>query len=137
MAVKPGTRCSARACHSANGDARNAAAAARTTRRPSRELPLRTEGEPEATLVSIEGRTEPQMRPAPSPQRGEGWGEGVTKDREIGPPSPPPSPQSKSDVSDFDHVIEWWGEGVPPCRGRAPCFLTSSDRLKRALNIAD
>ena len=42
------------------------------------------------------------MRPAPSPRRGEGWGEGVTNYREAGPPSPPPSPR--------------WGEGVPPCR---------------------
>src|SRR5882672_4839085 len=72
------------------------------------------------------------MRPAPSPRRGEGWGEGVTKDREIGSPSPPPSPQPKSDVSDFGHVIEWpnsgkpefgWGEGVPPCRDWNRCSI--------------
>src|SRR5262249_31018766 len=48
-----------------------------------------------------QGTAEPRMRPAPSPRRGEGWGEGVTNDREFGPPSPPPSPRC--------------GEGVTPC----------------------
>src|SRR5215510_6336331 len=96
-----------------------------TTRRPNRALPeFRTEDEPEGiSLVTIEGTTELQMRPAPSPRRGEGWGEGVTKDREIGSPSPPPSPRR--------------GEGVPPCRDRSPCLTTSSVKLKRALSIAD
>src|SRR3954465_10916708 len=39
------------------------------------------------------------MRPAPSPRRREGGGEGVTIGGLV-PPSPPPSPR--------------WGEGVPP-----------------------
>src|SRR5262249_60762355 len=41
------------------------------------------------------------------PRRGEGWGEGVTINREHSPPSPPPSPR--------------WGEGVPPCHDESPC----------------
>jgi hypothetical protein len=37
-----------------------------------------------------------------------GWERGGVRgyDREVGSPSPPPSPQPKSDVSDFGHEIE-------------------------------
>jgi hypothetical protein len=54
-------------------------------------------------------------------------GEGVTILRESSAPSPRPSPQSKSDVSDFDHVLECpnsgkpefgWGEGECPFQSR-------------------
>src|SRR5436305_12682114 len=54
------------------------------------------------SIVATQGEGQPRMLPAPSPHGGEGWGEGVTQYREIGPPSPPPSPLR--------------GEVVPPCR---------------------
>src|SRR5262245_42222889 len=57
-----------------------------------------------------QGTARPRMRPAPSPRRGEGWGEGVTSYREVSPPSSPPSPR--------------WGEGVPPCRDETSCSST-------------
>ena len=71
-----------------------------------------------------------QTRRAPSPRRGEGWGEGVTIYREVRTPSPDalrastsPQPNSglpefgsierpKSDISDFG-----WGEVEPAARG--------------------
>jgi cytochrome c2 len=62
--------------------------------------------------ISIQGKAEQRMLPAPSPRRGEGWGEGVTHYRLSGPPSPPPSPR--------------WGEGVPPCRSDSSCSPTRS-----------
>src|SRR5215470_3302522 len=44
--------------------------------------------------VKIEGTAEPQLRPAPSPRRGEGWGEGVTIER-LAPPHPRPLPDGE------------------------------------------
>src|SRR5262245_30944818 len=93
-----------------------------------------------------QGTARPRMRPAPSPQpksdvsdfghsksaelgqarvrMGEGWGEGVTNDRELGSPSPPPSPR--------------WGEGVPPCRDESSCSSTRSaqGRTNLIFNLA-
>src|SRR5262245_53525166 len=126
MPVKPGTRCSARACDDANGAASSTPALTRMIAKKPSCAPsaFRTKDELAGiSLTSIEGMTEPQLRPAPSPRRGEGWGEGVTKDREIDPPSPPPSPR--------------WGEGVPPCRDRSPHLPTSAVRFKLVFNIAD
>src|SRR5262245_39691648 len=71
-----------------------------------------------------QGTAKPRMRPAPSPRRGEGWGEGVRNYRESSPPSPPPSPR--------------WGEGVPPCRDEISCSLTKlvQVRTKPVLSLA-
>src|SRR5262249_29318225 len=66
-----------------------------------------------------QGRAKPGMRPAPSPRRGEGWGEGVRNYRESSPPSPPPSPR--------------WGEGVPPCRDEISCSLTKLVQVRTKL----
>src|SRR5438034_501052 len=73
-------------------------------------------------ILSDQGTAKPQARPAPSPHRGEGWGEGVTSYREFGPPSPPPSPR--------------WGEGVPPCRIITPCLPTTSARYAFAFTLS-
>src|SRR5690348_16562346 len=69
--------------------------------------------------VSTQGKAEPRMLPAPSPRRGEGWGEGVTSYRQFGPPSPPPSSR--------------WGEGVPPCRDERPRSPASAAQTSTSL----
>src|SRR5215813_5916148 len=57
--------------------------------------------------------------PLPAGERG---GVRGLRHREVGSPSPPPSPR--------------WGEGVPPCRHRTPCLPKSaSTRTKYALPI--
>jgi hypothetical protein len=54
--------------------------------------------------LCAQGTAEPRLRPAPSPRRGEGWGEGVTTFR-ICSPSPPPLPAGERESRRAKHRI--------------------------------